>query len=82
MATVGLTGLSCDEYTDAEEAILVSALASTLSDVEERDIGATSCADARRRRRRGLLGSTDSVSISFRIMSRSSTHLHPEGVLS
>ena len=69
-ATVGLTGLSCDEYTDTEEAILVSALATTLSGVEEEDIGDTECADARRRRHRHLrrlLGSTDSVSISFPI---------------
>ena len=67
-ATVGLTGLSCSEYTETEEAILVTALAMTLSGVEEGDIGDTTCADARRRRRRHvrrLLGNTDSVSISF-----------------
>ena len=63
-ATVGLTGLSCAEFTDAEEAILVSALATTLLGVEEEDIGDTSCADARRRR---LLDITDSVSISCSI---------------
>jgi len=43
--SVSLSGVTCDEYSNAEEAILITALASTLAGVEESDIGPTTCDD-------------------------------------
>ena len=67
--TVGLDGLNCLEYTSAEEAIFVAALAATLDGVEESDIATpTTCVDTTRRR--ALLGSADSVAISSAVTAR------------
>ena len=47
-------GCHCDEYGADEEALLITALAASLDNVDEHNIGDTTCADASRRRR--LLG--------------------------
>ena len=45
---------------------MISALATTLDGVDEQHFGDTECTDTTRRRR-GLLGSSDSVSIAFSV---------------
>ena len=54
-ANVGLSGLSCAEYGDVEEALLIMAIASLVDGVETHNIGETACSDVARRRRRDLL---------------------------
>lgn len=55
----------CFADGDEEESLLITALATTLDNVDEQHFGDTECTDATRRR--GLLGSDDSVSIAFSV---------------
>ena len=70
-ASVSLSGLVCEQYTSAEESILITALASTLDGVEESDIGPTTCDDAAGRRR--LLSGSVSISFSITLTSTSAS---------
>ena len=70
-ASVTLSGLACDDYGSAEEAILIAALASTLDGVEEHDIGPTTCDDAASRRR--LLSGTVSIGFEIAVASTSTS---------
>ena len=57
-----------------EEALLITAIASSIDGIETHNIGETACSDDARRRRRDLLGSSDSVSIDF-VISISTSNL-------
>ena len=67
MASVGLAGMVCDDYSDAEEGALVEAVAALVDGIEERHINSTLCNDISRRRknRRGLLSATVSVDMEI-----------------
>lgn len=68
LITHSLSGLSCSEFGEEEEASFVAAIAASSEHIETRHCGAVSCADAdddgaQRRRRRGLQASSDSVTL-------------------
>jgi len=61
-----LSGLSCDEYGDTEALIFVTAVAASMEEIQEENIGDTTCLDvAEDRRRMQLLRASDSVIITF-----------------